>query len=475
MQVQYTNQLDPAVLTAVFVTEESATTLQRYLPEVAPQIDASFAEPEATHQYLTPQHAILFFGLGKALDLEPEKLRGAIHRSVGQANNLKHNKLQLLFLGTGLTEPEAFGIALGETPILSNYFFKPYAQEKKPPTLGEINIITDLAEAESAINYGVEVAEATCIARDLVNEPPNILTAVELARRIQDFGEAYNLAVTVMDKAAIEHEKMGGLISVNLGSEVPPTFSIIEWKPAHPKNDKPIVLVGKGVTFDTGGISLKPPNSMLDMKADMGGAAAVVGTMVAQAKLQSDYHVIGLIPATDNRPGKNAYLPSDVITTYDGSQVEVINTDAEGRIIMADALTWAKRYDPAVVIDLATLTGSAVIAVGSIGIPMMGTANRVTMDRLMEAGQATYERLVELPLWKEYMDHLKSDVADLKNVGGREAGAITAGKFLEHFAEFPWIHLDIAGPAFLDSSSSYRPKNGTGVGVRLLSEFIRRH
>jgi leucyl aminopeptidase len=197
--------------------------------------------------------------------------------------------------------------------------------------------------------------------------------------------------------------------------------------------------------------------------------------MVAQAKLQSDYHVIGLIPATDNRPGKNAYLPSDVITTYDGSQVEVINTDAEGRIIMADALTWAKRYDPAVVIDLATLTGSAVIAVGSIGIPMMGTANRVTMDRLMEAGQATYERLVELPLWKEYMDHLKSDVADLKNVGGREAGAITAGKFLEHFAEFPWIHLDIAGPAFLDSSSSYRPKNGTGVGVRLLSEFIRRH
>ena len=238
-------------------------------------------------------------------------------------------------------------------------------------------------------------------------------------------------------------------------------------------NSNPIVLVGKGIVYDTGGLSLKPtPNSMDLMKSDMGGSAAVVGAMAAIAKAKLSIHIIGLIPATDNRPSGNAYAPGDVINMYDGTSVEVLNTDAEGRLILADALSYAKKYKPELVIDLATLTGAAARAIGKQGIVAMGN-DKDTMTALKKSGKEVQERLAEFPFWDEYAEDLKSNIADMKNLGGPEAGAITAGKFLEYFTDYPYTHLDIAGPAFMLAPFNYRGKGGTGVGVRLLFNFLK--
>jgi len=265
------------------------------------------------------------------------------------------------------------------------------------------------------------------------------------------------------------------LLAVNKGSTEAPTFSVLEWKPAAAKNERPVVLVGKGVTFDSGGHNLKTGDYMNDMKDDMAGGAAVAAVIYAVAKSQLPIHVVGLIPSTDNRISPDACSPGDIIIMYNGTTVEVTNTDAEGRLIMADALTYAKKCDPELVIDMATLTGSAQRALGDKGIAMMGNASRETMDRLKRCGESVHERLVEFPLWEEYAEYLQSDIADLKNAGGKFAGMITAGKFLEHFTAYPFIHLDIAGVAFTEECSSYRGKGGTGTGVRLLFDFLKNY
>jgi leucyl aminopeptidase len=231
--------------------------------------------------------------------------------------------------------------------------------------------------------------------------------------------------------------------------------------------------VGKGVVYDTGGLSLKPtPNSMDYMKSDMAGAAAVIGAMYSLAKNNIPAYVIGLIPATENRLDGNAITPGDVITMHSGKTVEIMNTDAEGRLILADALSYASKYKPQLVIDLATLTGSAARAIGKEGIVYMGNAPEEIKTDFEDSGKQVYERLVEFPLWEEYNTQIESSIADLKNLGGADAGAITAGKFLEHFVNYHWLHLDIAGGAFLTAPDSYRGKNGTGLGVRLLYHFI---
>jgi leucyl aminopeptidase len=234
-------------------------------------------------------------------------------------------------------------------------------------------------------------------------------------------------------------------------------------------------LVGKGVVYDTGGLSLKPTKNSMDfMKCDMGGAATVGGAMFAVAKAKLPVHVVGLVPATDNRPDGNAYVPGDVIKMYSGKTVEVLNTDAEGRMILADALHYAKKYKPQLVMDFATLTGAAAAAIGPVGVVCMGTADEKTKEKLKESGNAVHERLAELPFWDDYGDMIKSDIADIKNIGGPYAGAITAGKFLEHFTDYPYMHFDIAGMAFLKGTDSYRGKNGSGVGVRLLFDYFRK-
>ena len=265
---------------------------------------------------------------------------------------------------------------------------------------------------------------------------------------------------------------MGGLLGVNYGSSVPPTFSILEYKPENAKNKQPFIFIGKGVTYDTGGYSLKPANSMSGMKMDMSGAAAVIGSFYAIAKNKLPVYCVGLIPSTDNKVNSDALVPDDVITMHSGNTIEVLNTDAEGRLILADALTYAKKYQPELVIDLATLTGAAAVITGTLGSAVMGTDYNYR-KQLIECGEMIFERLWEIPYWKEYADMLKSDVADMKNIGGPVGGSATAGKFLEYFTDYPWLHIDIAGPAILKEEEPYKQKGASGVGVRLLYAFAK--
>lgn len=365
-------------------------------------------------------------------------------------------------------------LAIVEGIALSNYQFLKYRSDaaKEKNTLETIAVNSKKLDKKELDQLSILI-EATCKARTLVNEPQSYLSAPKLAEEIQKMGEEAGFHVEVLTKAKIEALKMGGLLAVNKGSQTPPTFSIMEYKPKGAKNKKPLVLVGKGVVYDTGGLSLKPtPNSMDTMKCDMAGAAAVACAMYAVAKAKLKYHVVALVPATDNRPGENAYTPGDVIEMYSGKTVEVLNTDAEGRMLLADALAYAKKYKPELVLDFATLTGAAAAAIGQYGIVCMGTAEEKTKNQLKKSGNNVYERLVEFPFWDEYKNLIKSDIADMKNIGGPVAGAITAGKFLEYYTDYDWMHFDIAGPAFTSSNDGYRVKNGTGVGVRLLFDFI---
>ncbi len=363
--------------------------------------------------------------------------------------------------------PFAEGLALASYQFLK-YFTKKDKQENKLDKIALQGVRKSDVTALNALIKGVFKA------RDLINEPLSYLTAEKLAEEAQKAGAETGYITEILNKKKIQSLKMGGLLAVNRGSQDPPSFSILEYRSQKARNEKPIVLVGKGVVYDTGGLSLKPTaNSMDSMKSDMSGAAAVVGTMMAISEAGLPLHVIGLIPATDNRPGENAYVPGDVVKMYDGSTVEVLNTDAEGRMLLADALAYAKKLKPELVIDLATLTGAAAVAIGKYGLVAMGTAGEHTMEQLKVSGDIVYERIAEFPFWDEYSDLLKSKIADQKNIGGREAGAITAGKFLERFTNYPWIHLDIAGPAFLNNDDHYRLQGGTGVGVRLLFDFLK--
>ena len=265
---------------------------------------------------------------------------------------------------------------------------------------------------------------------------------------------------------------MGGLLAVNSGSSEPPTFSILEWKPSNAKNQKPVVLVGKGVTFDTGGMNLKTGSFMDHMKTDMSGAATVASVVYAIAKSQLPVYVMAFIPATDNRINSNAIVSGDVLVMHSGKTVEVLNTDAEGRLILADALSYAQAYDPMLAITVATLTGSAARAIGKYGIVAMQNNAQNPMQQLKACGDAVHERIAEFPFWDDYAELLKSDVADLKNIGPVEGGAITAGKFLQAFTNYPFIHLDIAGCAYSEKRDSYRNQGATGTSVRLLIQFL---
>ncbi|WP_310390910.1 leucyl aminopeptidase [Hymenobacter sp.] len=406
----------------------------------------------------------------------PAQVAEALRRSGHTLHGLlKTEKTTEIFLHNLSATPDA-ALRLAEGLVLSAYQFEGYKTDeksRKAAALTKISVVGDAATGDALAELD-GLLQGVRLARDLVNAPLNKLNAAQLAERMAAAGDEAGYTTDILDLAKIEALRMGGLLAVNLGSPEPPTFSILEWKPAGAQNARPYVLVGKGVVFDTGGLSLKPtPGAMDLMKCDMAGGAAVAGTLFALAKNHVPLHVIGLVPATDNRPGGLAYAPGDVLTLHSGLTVEVKNTDAEGRLLLADALSFARKYDPELVIDLATLTGAAVRALGTEASAVLGTAETATMQRLTEAGHAVHERLVEFPLWDEYADHIKSDIADLSNLGKGEAGHISAAKFLERFAEgYPWIHLDIAGPAYLTAAESYRGKGGTGTGVRLLYEFL---
>jgi leucyl aminopeptidase len=279
--------------------------------------------------------------------------------------------------------------------------------------------------------------------------------------------------VSVFNEKKITHLGMGGLLGVSRGSAKPPRFIVMEYNRRQAASRGTIVLVGKGVTFDSGGISIKPSAQMAEMKMDMSGAAAVIGTMQAAARLRLPLHLVGLIPATENLPSGTALKPGDILVHYNGKTSEIDNTDAEGRLILADALSYAERFRPDLVIDLATLTGAVVVALASYATGMLGN-DTPSMERLREAGERTYERVWQLPMFEEYEKLIKSEVADVKNTGGRWGGAITAAMFLKKFiGKYKWVHLDIAGTAIMEEPLEYIPKGASGVGVRLLTDFLK--
>ena len=402
-------------------------------------------------------------------DILHEKLRVQGHHVYRICREAKEKDISLEVLGD-INREMLSSLLLGI--VLSDYEFLKYRTKSKEYSL-TIHIDPILLD-ESAVNEINLVAESVRITKDLVNEPVSYLTAVQYSKDIQKLGKQAGFSVTIWDQKKIEQEKMGGIIAVNRGSSAPATFNILEYKPSKHINKKPLILVGKGVVYDTGGLSLKPTKNSMDMmKSDMAGSAAVVGAMYAIAKSDFPYHIIGLIPAVENRPGYEATCPGDVITMYDGSTVEVLDTDAEGRLILADALHYAKRLKPELVLDFATLTGSAMRAIGKEACVAMGTADKEVRKEIRRAGMSTGERIVEFPFWDEYGEYMKSDIADLKNLGPADAGSITAGKFLEHFTDYPWMHFDIAGPAFVPSQYNYRGKWATAFGVRLLFKFVQ--
>jgi leucyl aminopeptidase len=335
--------------------------------------------------------------------------------------------------------------------------------------------VTDAGDAlavSEAAEHGSILGRAANLARSLAIRPGNIATPAFLADTATALAARFGMNVTVLDRVAMQQEGMKGLLAVAAGTLEEPRFIAIEYHGAG-SNQPPLVLIGKGVTFDSGGISIKPAERMEDMKYDMSGAAATLGAMQGIAELQLKANVVGLIPSTENLPSGTAVKPGDVIGSHLGKTIEVVNTDAEGRLILVDALSWARRYQPAAILDAATLTGAVVVALGNHAIGLMGN-NDALIEEIRSVGQAVGERCWPLPLWPEYREQIDSTVADIKNTGGRPAGSITAGWFLKEFAgETPWAHLDIAGTAYRDEAAPWLRKGPTGVPARLFIEWVR--
>jgi leucyl aminopeptidase len=395
---------------------------------------------------------------------------------VRQAQELQVAAFAIGFNGAAPLDPALSAQALAEGLELGAYRYHRYRTGLSAEQKFAVAAATVVGYGDSfpaGLAAGQAIARGVAFARDLVNTPGGALPPAALADEAVALGKRFGLNVTVLDKAQMTEQGFGGVLAVGQGSANEPRFIVMEYGQAA-AGTPTICLVGKGLTFDSGGLSLKPADAMSNMKSDMGGSAAVFGAMQVVAELQLPLHVVGIVPSAENMPSATAYRPDDVLTTLSGKTVEVLNTDAEGRIILADGLFYAQRYKPAAIIELSTLTGAIVIALGPHAIGMMGT-DQALVDRLSKAGQSSGERVWQLPLWDEYHEMIKSEIADLKNIGGRPAGSITAGAFLAAFTgDYPFVHLDIAGTAFAEKPARpYDSPGGTGVGVRLLAEFLR--
>jgi leucyl aminopeptidase len=430
---------------------------------------------------ITPRR-ILLVGLGKKGEFDLEKCRQAMGKVSVRVRDLGLQSFSSQLLGADLARisPRDAGQAAAEGILLGTYRFVRYKTDplESKKELREVTLVEPepkrIVEIQMGVTRGRVIAEATNYARDLCNSPSNVVTPSRLASEAKTLAAEYGLRLQVFERRELEEMGMGAFMGVARGTQEPPKLIVLEYSGGK-KAGKPVALVGKSVTFDSGGISLKPAEKMEQMKYDMSGGAAVLGTLKVAAQLKIPINLVGILPATDNMPGGTAIHPGDVVKTLSGKTVEVINTDAEGRLCLADALAYATRYKPAAVIDLATLTGACVVALGNYAIGLLGSDSKLS-NQIKKAGEATGERVWELPLWPEYEEQIKSDVADLKNVGGRPAGTITAAAFLKHFVgDYPWVHLDIAGTAWNEQDRPYIPKGSTGVGVRLLVQFLIDH
>lgn len=430
-----------------------------------------------------PARRVILAGLGKKKDFNREKLRGAFSKAAQRARDLKLKGIALSLEAGDVcaalnADVKSVTEAMVEGVMLGVYQFTPFKtlEREKIRQLRELTIVDNRETALKVIRTAAKNAEiiacAVYFARDIVSTPANELTPTALAGKAGEVMRKRKVRLKVLDVKQMKTLGMNALLGVARGSDEPAKFIILEYQGGR-KGDPPVVLVGKGLTFDSGGICIKPSEKMDQMKSDMSGGAAVIGALMAVSDLGLPVNAVGLVPATENLPGGRAYKPGDVFKSLSGRTIEVLNTDAEGRIILADALAYADRYKPAAIVDVATLTGACVVALGEHVIGMMGTDDKLK-EQVKAAADMTGERVWELPLWEEYHELVKSDVADFKNAAGRGGGAITAAAFLSKFAgDYPWVHLDIAGPAWLEKDLPYIPKGASGVGVRLLVEFLR--
>ena len=425
-----------------------------------------------------PARRIALIGLGKKGELNLEKIRGAFSKVMQHLRGLNIKEAATAIDGHLLPDQKEKVIAaVVEGAILGQYQYTPYKtvgrNELKEMRLLEIVAVPeDYAVTLNEIQKTKIITDAVYFARDMVSAPANEMTPSIMAAHAQKIAKRKNVSCRILEKGKMKMLGMNALLGVASGSQEPPKFIILEYSGGK-KGDAPIVLVGKGLTFDSGGISLKPAEKMDEMKTDMSGGATVMATVMAAADLRLPVNVVGLVPATENMPGGSALKPGDILKSYSGKTIEVLNTDAEGRLILIDALFYASKYKPAAIIDIATLTGSCVVALGEDVIGMLGTDEQLKSD-INRSAQLTGELVWEFPLWEHYYELIKSNIADYKNSAGRMGGAITAAAFLSKFVgDYPWVHLDIAGPAWTTKDKAYIPKGATGVAVRLLVEYLQ--
>jgi leucyl aminopeptidase len=420
---------------------------------------------------------VIVLGLGKEEAISVQSLQRASATAIRHAQRTGAHQIALTLWSDEYIDNVQAAQALVEGVLLGHYTFRKYQSVQHDQEITQMRILTtgaDTAKIERAIQKGQILANATNLARDLINEPPNVLTPSELARRAVAMAKESGLEYEVFDKEKIVELQMGGLLGVTQGSAEPPKFIILRYRGAVQSTDKGLALVGKGITFDTGGISIKPPAGMDEMKGDMGGAAAVIGAMQAIAALKPALNVTALIPTCENMPSGTAYRPGDILRIMNGKTIEIVNTDAEGRLVLADALSYASKEGLSPIIDLATLTGGIVVALGYTMTGLFSNDELLT-DELLEAGHAAGEKYWPMPLDEEYAEQIKSDIADIKQTGGRNASSVTAAKILENFVgDAQWAHLDIAGTSYNDSKKSYQEKGATGVAVRTLAELALR-
>ncbi|MBX3318734.1 MAG: leucyl aminopeptidase [Nitrospira sp.] len=426
-----------------------------------------------------PAKRLILVGLGKRDNAGLDQFRQAMGYAVKRVRGAKSRAFVVAFpsLTPRGASPLDVAQAMAEGAILGSYQFTAYRSDASANN--ELTAMTvlishnsDLGQISEGIRRGVATAEATVFVRDLSNHPSNVMTPTRIAHEAKTVAKETRIRLKILEQKDMERLGMGALLGVAKGSHEPPKFIILEYHGAKRKDERPVVLVGKTITFDTGGISLKPSENMEHMKADMTGGAEVLATIRAAARLKLPLNLISILPVAENMPGGRAMRPGDVVKTLSGKTVEVQNTDAEGRLILSDGLAYASRFKPAALIDIATLTGACVVALGQFAIGMFGTDTKLK-DAVRQSGLRAGERVWEMPLWEEYFEQLRSDVADMRNIGGRGGGMITAALFLSKFVgDYPWVHLDIASTDWSERERAYIPKGPTGIGTRLLIQFL---
>lgn len=441
------------------------------------EITGKWAETTILHTFgKIPAARVAILGLGKEREFNFERLRDAAANAVKLANRTKARRVASQLFGAGQAKMDEHHLTHGfaEGAHLAAYHYEGFALQREERHRVETILLLakPTKDLEDGLGCGTAYAVATNWARTMVNTPGNLLTPTDFAQKAIELANRNQLEYEVLDKSDMERLGMGGLLAVNQGSEQPPRLIVLKYR-GRPDSNEVLGFVGKGITFDAGGISLKPAQDMDLMKTDMGGGAAVLGAMEGIARLRPNVNVIAVVPATENLPSGSAYKPGDVITTLSGKTIEVLNTDAEGRIVLADAIEYAKRLGATRIVDLATLTGAVVVALGHVTSAVM-TNDEDFLHDFLKAARKAGEKVWQLPVFDEYKEQIKSDIADLKNTGGRPAGSITAALFVGAFAEdVPWIHVDIAGTAWTEKATETLEKGATGVMVRTLVKLAQ--